>query len=312
MLTENAQERSSPQSESRHGVALILGAYLIWSSFPLYFKAIASVPAAEILAHRIIWSALFLLLFVAVTGIKSQLAATFRDKKALGILALTTLLLSVNWFTFISAVAADNVLESSLGYFINPLISVFLGFVFLSEKLTARQWVSITLAAAGVIIQTVMLGKLPIVSLVLASTFGLYGLVRKAAHVPAVTGLTVEMILISPLALVYMAYLFGSGKAHFMSGPAGINVLLLLAGVVTATPLIMYGGALNRLRLSTIGILQYVVPTAHFFLAVFAFGEKFTAAHMVSFGFIWAGLVLYTVDSLGRMKPATQAAGQVG
>ncbi len=311
MLSGKVHGQPTTREESQNGVLLILSAYLIWSSFPLYFKAIASVPAAEILAHRIIWSAVFLLLFVAVTGVKDELAATFRDRRILGVLALTALLISVNWFTFIKAVAAGRVLESSLGYYINPLVSVFLASVFLKERLTTRQWVSIALAAAGVIIQTAMVGKLPVISLILAFTFGLYGLVRKAAKVPAVTGLAVEMILISPLALLYMAHLFTSGKEHFLSGPASINVLLLLAGVITATPLILYGAALGRLRLSTIGILQYIVPTGHFLWAVFAFGEEFTTAHMVSFAFIWAALVLYTIDSLGAMKPATQAAGQV-
>ena len=300
-------------TESQRGAALGLSAYLIWGGFPLYFKAISSVPASEIVAHRIIWSAVFLLLFIAVTGAGKQFAATLRDRRALAVLALTTLLISVNWFTFITAVAAGNVLESSLGYYINPLVSVLLGFVFLRERLTTWQWVSIILAATGVTIQTVMLGKVPVVSLILAFTFGLYGLVRKMAKVPAVKGLAVEMILMSPLMLIYMAYLFINSKAHFLSGDTRIDVLLVLAGLVTSIPLILYGAALSHMRLSTLGIMQYIVPTAHFIWAVFAFGEKFTTGHMISFGFIWAGLILYTSESLGvmKLKPATQAAGQV-
>jgi chloramphenicol-sensitive protein RarD len=312
-MTANINDTTESITEGQRGAALGLSAYLIWGCFPLFFKAISSVPAAEVVAHRIIWSATFLLLFIAVTGAGKQFVATLRDRRTLAVLALTTLLISVNWFIFISAVISGNVLESSLGYYINPLVSVFLGFMFLRERLTPRQWVSIVLAAAGVIIQTIMLGKVPVVSLILAVTFGLYGLVRKAAKVPAVKGLAVEMILMSPLMLIYMAHLFISGKAHFLSGNTRIDVLLVLAGLVTSIPLILYGMALNSMRLSTLGIMQYIVPTAHFGWAVFAFGEKFTMAHMVSFGFIWAGLVLYTSETLGvmKLKPATQAAGQV-
>ncbi len=312
-MTGNINDMTSGLTEGQKGSALGLSAYFIWGGFPLYFKAISSVPASEIVAHRIIWSAVFLLLFIAVNGKGKQFAATLRDRRALAVLVLTTLLISVNWFTFITAVASGNVLESSLGYFINPLVSVFLGFMFLRERLTKRQWASIVLAAVGVTIQTVMLGKVPVVSLILAFTFGLYGLVRKAAKVPAVKGLAVEMILLSPLMLIYMAYLFSNGRAHFLSGDTRIDVLLVLAGLVTSIPLILYGAALSHMRLSTLGIMQYIVPTAHFIWAVFAFGEKFTMAHMISFGFIWAGLVLYTSESLGvmKLKPATQAAGQV-
>jgi chloramphenicol-sensitive protein RarD len=167
------------------------------------------------------------------------------------------------------------------------------------------------LAAAGVAIQTIMVGSLPVVSLTLAFTFGLYGLIRKAARVPAVTGLAVETMLVSPLALAYLGWLMMKGGASFLTVSTGTNLLLLSAGAVTSIPLILYGGALNRLRLSTMGLLQYIVPTGHFAWAVFAFGEPFTTGHLVAFGFIWVGLVLYTVDSLGSLKPATVAAGVV-
>jgi chloramphenicol-sensitive protein RarD len=307
-LTGNTNENR----EGLKGFTLGLSAYLLWGGFPLYFKALASVAPPEVLAHRIIWSAVFLLLFVAVTRAGSELASIFRDRRTLTALVLTALLVSINWFVFISAVMAGRVLESSLGYFINPLVSVLLAAVFLRERLTGRQWLSIALAAAGVTIQTVMVGSLPVISLTLAFTFGLYGLIRKAFRIPAVTGLAVEMIMISPAALAYLGFLLTRGEASFLAGGTGTDILLLLAGVVTATPLILFGGALNRLRLTTMGIMQYIVPTAHFALAVFAFGELFTLGHMITFAFIWVGLILYTYESLGSLQPSTLAAGQAG
>jgi chloramphenicol-sensitive protein RarD len=284
-----------------------LAAYSIWGFFPLYFKALAEVPAAEILAHRIIWSALVLLIFIALTRAGAQLRSMLLDKRSLGILTVTTLLISTNWFVFIYAVAAGKVLESSLGYYLNPLVSIFLAAVFLGEKLTSRQKVAIALAAAGVGVQTVMIGKLPLISITLAFTFGLYGLIRKAARVPAVTGLAIETTLLSPVALGYILWLISADRLSFMALGKNIDILLLLAGVITVTPLILYGGALNRLRLSTMGIMQYIVPTAHFAWAVFAFGEPFTTSHLVSFGFIWTGLVLYSSESMGISRLVTQA-----
>jgi len=284
-----------------------LAAYSIWGFFPFYFKALAQVPAAEVLAHRIIWSAAFLLTFIALTRSVEQLKSMMLNRRTLATLGITTLLVSTNWFVFIYAVSAGKVLESSLGYYLNPLVSIFLGAVFLREKMSGRQKVAIILAAAGVAIQTVMVGKLPLISITLAFTFGLYGLIRKAARVPAVTGLAIETTLVSPVALGYIIWLMSQDSLSFMALGKSIDILLLLAGVITVTPLILYGGALNRLRLSTLGIMQYIVPTAHFAWAVFAFGEPFTSGHLVSFGFIWAGLILYSSESLGISRLMTQA-----
>ena len=294
-------------NNARTGVVMGLTAYTIWCSFPLYFKVLAHVRPAEVLAHRIVWSALFLLIFVAVTGAGGQLRSLLTHRKSLLILIMTALLVSTNWFTFIYAVVSGKVLESSLGYYINPLVSILLAAVFLRERLSGRQKLSIALAAVGVAVQTVMVGRLPAISLILAFTFGLYGLIRKAARVPAVTGLAVETTLISPLALGYLLWLGSRDELSFLAAGTGTNVLLLLAGIVTATPLILYGGALNRVRLSTMGMMQYIVPTAHFAWAVLAFGEPFTTGHLVSFGFIWAALILYTSESMGISRLVTQA-----
>ncbi|MCJ7500523.1 EamA family transporter RarD [bacterium] len=294
--------------QGRAGFWMGLAAYTIWGFFPLYFKALARVPAAEVLAHRILWSAAFLLVFVALTRAGAQLKSMMLNRRTLATLTITTLLVSTNWFVFIYAVAAGKVLESSLGYYLNPLVSIFLAAVFLGEKLTSRQKVAIALAAAGVGVQTVMIGRIPLISITLAFTFGLYGLIRKAARVPAVTGLAIETTLLSPVALGYIIWLFSADRLSFLALGKNIDILLLLAGVITVTPLILFGGALNRLRLSTMGIMQYIVPTAHFAWAVFAFGEPFTTGHLVSFGFIWAGLLLYSSESLGISRLVTQAA----
>ena len=295
-------------SQSRSGFWMGLAAYCLWGFFPLYFKAVVAVPASEVLAHRIIWSALLLLVFIALTGAWSQLSSLASDRRTLGTLAVTTVLVSTNWFVFIYAVAADKVLESSLGYYLNPLVSIFLAAVFLRERMSGRQKIAIALAAAGVAVQTVSVGTIPLISITLAFTFGLYGLLRKAAHVPAVTGLAIETTLVSPLAVGYLLWLMSRGSLSFMSLGKDIDILLLLAGVITVTPLILYGGALNRLRLSTVGIMQYIVPTAHFVWAVFAFGEPFTTGHLVAFGFIWAGLALYSSESLGTSRLVAQSA----
>lgn len=296
---------------SYRGGVMGLSAYLIWSFFPLYFKALAGVRPTEVLCHRILWSAAFLVVFLLLAGRLTDLGAIFRDRRMLTVLCGTTLLVGTNWLVFIWAVDAGRVLESSLGYYINPLVSIVLANLFLGERLSRLQKISVGLAGIGVAVQTVMVGRLPLVSLTLAFTFGLYGLVRKAARVPAAAGLAVETLLTSPLAAIYLAWLMFEGRAVFMTGDTGADLLLLCAGAVTSVPLILYGGALNRVRLSTMGIMQYIVPTGHFFLAVFAFGEPFTSGHLAAFAFIWTGLVLYTVDSLDSLRPSTVAAGAV-
>ncbi len=285
-------------AELRRGVAYGVTAYLLWGVFPLYFKAIAEVAAPEVLAHRVVWSCALLGLVVLVRGAGRKILSAVAAPKTLGVLLASTLLVCTNWLVFIHAVLADRVLESSLGYFINPLVSVLLGVVFLGERLRPVQGAAIALAAAGVAVQTWMLGQFPTVALVLAGTFGLYGLMRKLTGVDGFTSLTVEMALVAPVAVGFMIHLELSGKAAFLSGSGGLDALLLLAGVVTATPLLLFGAAMGRLRLATMGLLQYIVPTSHFGLAVFAFGEPFGSAHLLSFALIWSALAVYSWDSL--------------
>ena len=298
-------------SRKRLGVIQGLASYLVWGAFPIYFKAVASVPALEVLVHRIIWSALLLLAFVIITGRIKEFFAIITNGRSVAILFVATLSLASGWLVFIKAVADDRVLETSLGYYIAPLVSVFLGFVFLREKLSVWQTLSVALAAAGVVLQAVMVGRLPMESLLLAVTFALYGLMRKTARVPAVTGLTVQMLIISPLAIAFLGFAMARGEMVFLSGVPGMDALLVLAGAVTVTPLLLHAAALHHLRLSTLGFMQFIFPTAYFLLAVFLYGEPFTAAHLVSFGFIWAGLLLYTYDSFNTMRSIPFATGAV-
>lgn len=285
-------------AEARSGVVYGLAAYLIWGFFPLYFKALAGVSPLEILAHRIVWSVLSLALLLTVLRRWSGVRQAFAAPRILLTLGATTLLIAVNWLVFIYAVGAGKVLESSLGYFINPLVSALLGVLFLGEKLSRNQKASFYLAAAGVLLLTVQHGELPWIALTLAFSFGLYGLLRKEAPVDPLAGLTVETLLLCPLAAAYLGWLVAKGNSAFVAGPADRTLLLACSGILTSTPLIWFAAATKRLRLVTIGLMQYLVPTLHFLLAVFAFGEPFTAAHLLSFALIWAGLLLYTVDAV--------------
>jgi branched-chain amino acid transport system permease protein len=288
------------------GVACGVGAYLLWGFFPLYFKTLAQVPPAEVLAHRILWAALLLLLLVWTGGGVGRLRVAISTPRTLGILLGSTALICINWFVFLHAVATGQVLESSLGYFITPLVSVFLGFAFLRERLRPAQAWGVALAALAVGLQAWLLGRVPVLALILAVSFGGYGLLRKLAGVEAITGLAVETTLLSPVAVVYMVVLARAGHASFLQGPVGRDVLLVLSGVVTATPLLLYGAAVGRLRLATVGLLQYLVPTLHFLTAVFVFAEPFTAAHLTSFALIWVALTLYAGDGWRAQREAVR------
>ncbi|MBI5441608.1 MAG: EamA family transporter RarD [Deltaproteobacteria bacterium] len=285
------------QRSVRRGVQFGLAAYLIWGFFPAYFKAVAGVPPLEVLSHRIFWSALFLLLLALGMGRSRDLRSAFRDRRVIATLSSSTLLLSLNWLVFIFAVESGRVLDSSLGYFMNPLVSVLLGWSFLGERLRRAQNVSLVLAVAGVAYLTLSYGRLPWVSLVLAVSFAIYGLLRKTARVDALVGLTVETCLLAPFALGYLVFRGVTGEGHFLAGAPSHDVLLPLAGLVTAAPLLLFIGATRRLRLATIGFLQYITPSLHLLLAVWAYGEPFTRSHLVTFACIWTALALYSLES---------------
>jgi chloramphenicol-sensitive protein RarD len=280
----------------RKGLAYGLAAFGMWGLVPLYFKAVASVPALEVLAHRIVWSVIILVPLVLWQRQWPDVRRVLREPRELGVLALTTLLIAINWFLFIWAVANDRVLEASLGYFINPLVNVVLGLVFLGERLSRPAKAAVVLAGVGVAVQVVMVGALPWIALALAFSFGLYGLLRKTAPVGSVVGLTVETTFLMPLAVGYLFWARHTGGLYLGTGDPTLDVLLVLAGVITALPLLCFTRAARLLPLSTMGFLQYLAPTGHFLLAVLVYSEPLTAAQMATFGFIWLALVIFTVD----------------
>ena len=283
---------------ARQGLTLGLLAYGVWGSFPAFFKLVNAATPLEVVGHRIFWSAAFLILLVTLSRRLGPLWSVLRDRGTLLTLAGSTLLIAGNWLVFIYAVQSGQVLQSSLGYFMTPLISVLLGFVFLRERLNRRQQLSVGLAALGVVNLTLGHGEFPWIALTLGSTFGLYGLLRKLARVDALLGLTVETLLLAPLALGYLLYLGIRHQSAFLAGAPLLDLLLPLSGVVTAIPLLCFVGAARRLRLATIGFLQYITPSLHFLFAVGLYGEPFSHNHLLSFIFIWAALAVYSADAL--------------
>jgi chloramphenicol-sensitive protein RarD len=286
-------------SHAEAGTGLLYGvcAYLIWGFFPVYFKAFDSVPALQVVSHRIVWSVVFLLLLSLRPGCWDDIRQAMTDRRSLLILVSTAILIATNWLVFIIAVGHGQVLQSSLGYFITPFVSVLLGMVFLKEQLRCLQLVSLLLAATGVISLTVSYGSIPWTALILAATFGSYGLLRKVVSTDALAGLTVETIVLAPAACAFLFFAARQGEGAFPAGGLKINLLLMSAGVATSVPLLLFAAAARRLRLATIGFLQYITPTMHFLLAVAVYGEPFTSAHLTGFLCIWAGLVCYSWDA---------------
>lgn len=287
------------------GLAYGLAAYTAWALVVVYFKAVAHVPALEVLAHRVVWSTVLLFGLLAWRRQWPSMRAVWRRPRVLRTLAATTLLIGANWFVFIWAVGHGRVLQSSLGYYINPLVNVLLGVVFLRERLGRLERASVLLAAAGVVYLTVSYGQLPWVALTLALSFGLYGLLRKTVQAGPLVGLAIETTLLTPAALAYLAYTAVVGANAFAAGSAMTDLLLILAGIITAVPLLWFANAARRLRLATVGLLQYVAPTGQFLLAVLVFGEPFGRHHLIAFACIWTALVLYSAAALRtRAVPA--------
>jgi chloramphenicol-sensitive protein RarD len=291
--------------EARLGLAYALLAYGAWGLFPLYFRQVAHIEPLQVLAHRVFWSVPFLALLILLTRRAAELRAVVASGRTMLTLVASTATIAVNWYVFIYAIATRQVLQCSLGYFINPLVSVMLGMLFLKERLRPLQVAGVVLAAAGVANLAISAGQLPWVALTLALTFGLYGLIRKTTAAGPMVGLMVETSLLFP----FSVWLIGRDLWP-AGGSYGLTSYLWLscAGVITAVPLLWFAGAARRLRLSTIGFLQYIAPSVHFLLAVAVFGEKFTGTHLVTFCFIWSALAMYSVDSWRALRQPPAAA----
>ncbi len=298
---------SDQDSERRTGFLLGVIAYLCWGMMPLYFKMLASVPANEIVAHRIIWSLLFLLGLATLWRRWPAIRAAATGRVLLTLM-LTAVLIATNWLVYIYAVVSGHVLEGSLGYYLNPLFNVLLGVVLLGERLTRAQVFATLLAGAGVAVLAAGAGSGLWISLTLAFSFGLYGFLRKVAPVDSLEGLSIETALLAPIAVGWLFWLQAAGTANFVQGNLATDILLVLGGAVTAIPLLLFTAAARRLPYSTLGFLQYIAPSLQFLLAVLAFGEPLTAAHMICFGAIWSALIIFSVDGWRSAVRARAAA----
>lgn len=291
-MNTRAGEPSRP--ETRRGFWFGVGAYGLWGVLPIYFKAIDEVGSIDIVAHRVLWSVPFLFLLLLTFGGTGELRRVLRQPRTLGFLAVTAVLIATNWLLYVYAVVSGHILAGSLGYYLNPLVNVLLGRLILKEKLSWLQWAAVAIAAVGVSGLAFQAAGQLWISLTLAVTFATYGLMRKVAPVEATSGLTVETTLILPLALAWLGWGIAQGRAVFGSSDVE-TALLLLAGVATTVPLILFTAAARRLRYSSLGMLQFIAPTLQFLIAVVIYGEAFTAWHAVAFGSIWLALLLYVI-----------------
>lgn len=293
--------------QTRQGIFFALGAYFIWGVAPAYFKLLQQVPPAEIMTHRVIWSALFMLLLISISRSWPQVRTIARQPAKVLLLAVSALTVGGNWLLFIWAVNNNHMLEASLGYFINPLINVVIGMLFLGERFRRLQWLAVALAACGVIVQLWKFGSVPVIALGLALTFSLYGLIRKKIAVDAQTGMLIETLWLLPMAAIYLFGVADSSTSHLSHNPWSLNLLLISAGIITTIPLMLFAAACMRMRLSTIGFFQYLGPTLMFLLAVLFYGEQLSQDKVVTFAFIWLALALFIFDALRQLHRARKA-----
>lgn len=294
------------------GVLYAAGAYIVWGLLPIFWKLLQAVPALEILAHRIAWACVVTVLLVAGLGMWRQLGAAMRAPRNLLIYATSALLLSANWFIYIWAVNDGHIVETSLGYFINPLINVVLGVIFLKERLRPGQTAAIAVALAGVLYLTVLYGSPPWIALFLALSFGLYGLIRKTASLDSLVGLTLETLLIVPPALAYLVYVELNGGGAF--GRTGLvdTLLLVSSGLITAVPLLLFASGARRITMTTLGLLQYIAPTLQLLIGVVLYGESLSPQRLVGFSLIWLALAIYSFEGVVRAGGAARARHAAG
>lgn len=284
-------------SNHQLGILYAFSAYFMWGFVPLYFKFLGFVPVYEILAHRIIWSVFFTALFICYLKDWPDVLQVCREKRTLLMLAASAFFVTLNWLVFIWSINNDQMLAASLGYFINPLVNVLLGFIFLNESLSRIRWLAVIIATVGVAVQAWQLGSIPWVSLVLAGSFGLYGLIRKKIKVKAITGLFIETLMVMPFALIFLLCFAHSDTANMLSNSLFVNFLLISAGFVTALPLIFFGQAALRLPLSTLGFFQYMAPSMMFVFAIVLYHEPISMVKLFTFICIWLAICLFVFES---------------
>ena len=293
-------------SREAQGYIYALLAFIFWGLIPIYFKLIASVSPAEILAHRIIWSVVLLLGMIILSHQFTAFTVLVRDIHKIKYLVLSALLVSINWLVFIWAVSNNMIAESSLGYYINPLVNFALGIIFFKDRPTFWQKIAIALAFIAILYQIITLGSIPIVSLVLAFSFAFYGLIRKQINLPAMTGLYIETLILLPLALLYFSYLVATHQNAFVFPPNGISWLLLLAGFITVVPLLWFNAAATRISLIHLGFFQYISPTVSFLLAIFVYDEVLLPEKLTSFVLIWIALAIFSIDGYLKKRASKE------
>ncbi len=298
---------ASESADAARGLAATIGAFLIWGFMPAYLKPMSAVPALEIMAHRLVWCCVFVLILLAVLGALGQVRAALAEPATRLRLLATAGLVSANWLLYVWAVNSAHVVEASLGYFINPLLNVALGVVLLSERLNRAQWMAVTLALVGVAYLTVVSGRLPWIALALACSFGFYGLLRKVTPVQPLAGLATETLLLLPLGVAYLIWCESAGAGAFGHAGPMINLLLIGSGLITAVPLALFAYGAKRIAYSTVGVIQYIGPTLQLLLGVLAYGEPFPATRMIGFGLIWLALAIYLIDGLWRSRALAAA-----
>ena len=287
-----------PVPESRRGLLLGVAAYTLWGAFPLYWVLLEPAGALEILAHRILWSLVTMGVIVVLLRRTTQLRALFRDRRVFALLAVGAAVITVNWATYIWGVNNGRVVEASLGYFINPLVTVLMGVFILGERLRPLQWGAMAVAGTAVAVLTLDYGRLPWVALVLAFSFGTYGLAKKTANAGAIESLTLETMLLAPLAAAYVGWLVATGQSNFGSHGTGHALLFTTTGIVTAIPLICFGGAAIRVSMVTLGLLQYLAPILQFALGVVWFHEDMPPGRWAGFILVWIALAIFTVEAI--------------
>lgn len=298
---------SAEEMERRRGLLAAIGAFFIWGLLPLYLKQLHDTPSVQIMAHRVVWACLFVFGYLAIRGELGKVWAALADHGARLRLAGSAVLVSINWLIYVWAVTSGHVIESSLGYFINPLVSVLLGVFVLKESLNRAQWIAVGIAALGVLWLTVRSGRPPWIALALALSFGGYGLIRKRVVVDSVAGLGVETLLIAPLMLAWLLWCAQAGTLSFGHHDRLLDGLLIASGAVTAVPLVLFAYGVRRIPLSTVGLLQYLGPTLQLLTGIFVFHESFTATRAIGFGLIWAALVVYAAEGFWRSWRARPA-----
>jgi chloramphenicol-sensitive protein RarD len=304
----SSQKNSQLVREDRSGLIAGVAAFATWGLIPVYWKLLSNIPASEILAHRFVWTTTFLIGLLSFQRRWPEVREATRSRRALLYCFASGLAISVNWLFFIWAVNVGRVIETSLGYFMTPLVNVLFGAMFLRERLTRWQLVSVLLALVGVLNLTLGYGRFPWLAIILCVSFGLYGLLRKKSGVRPIPGLFLETTLLTPIAAGYLIYLERAGPSTLSSASWSFFLLLVSTGVVTGLPLVWFGHAARRLRLTTVGFLQYLSPSCSFFLGVFLYHEPFTRAHLITFIFIWAALVVFTAEAIWRWRSRPDSA----